>query len=60
LLETRQAQVRQLGGSNARRGLVFEMLIDAAMRSSRRDVVGAMIAHKTRTRAEPAGAACFQ
>lgn len=54
LLEPRQEQVRLLGGSNAQRDLVFQMLIDAAMKSGRRDVVGAMIAHETATRAVPA------
>lgn len=53
LLEPRQAQIRLLGGSNAQRDLVFQMLIDAAMKSGRRDVVGAMIAHETATRAVP-------
>jgi hypothetical protein len=32
---------------------VFQLLIDAAMKSGRRDVVGAMIAHETATRAVP-------
>jgi tetratricopeptide (TPR) repeat protein len=53
LLEPRQEQIRLLGGSNAQRDLVFQMLIDAAMKAGRRDVVGAMIAHETATRSVP-------
>ena len=53
LLGPRQEKIRLLGGSNAQRDLVFQMLIDAAMRSGRRDVVGAMIAHETAARAVP-------
>jgi hypothetical protein len=53
LLDPRQERIRLLGGSNAQRDLVFQMLIDAAMKSGRRDVVGAMIAHETATRAVP-------
>jgi hypothetical protein len=49
-LEPRQEQIRLLGGSNAQRDLVFQMLIDAAMKSGQRDVVGAIIAHETTTR----------
>jgi hypothetical protein len=53
LLEPRQAQIRLLGGSNAQRDLFFQMLIDSAMRADRRDVVSAMLAHETATRAVP-------
>jgi tetratricopeptide (TPR) repeat protein len=53
LLKPRQAQIRLLGGSNAQRDLFFQMLIDSAMRAERRDVVAAMIAHETTTRAVP-------
>lgn len=53
LLEPRQPQIRLLGGSNAQRDLFFQMLIDSAMRADRRDVVAAMIAHETATRAAP-------
>jgi tetratricopeptide (TPR) repeat protein len=53
LLASRQEQIRLLGGSNAQRDLVFQVLIDAAMKSGRRDVVGAMIAHETAIRAVP-------
>jgi hypothetical protein len=53
LLASRQEQIRLLGGSNAQRDVVFQMLIDAAMKSGCRDVVGAMIAHETATRAVP-------
>ena len=52
-LEQRQQQIRLLGGSNAQRDLVFQMLIDAAMRSGRRPLVEAMIAHEAATRAVP-------
>ncbi len=53
LLAPRQARIRLLGGSNAQRDLVFQMLIDAAVRAGRRDVVAPMIAHETATRAVP-------
>jgi hypothetical protein len=52
-LEPRQEQIRLLGGSNAQRDLVFQMLIDAAMKSGRRDAVGAIIARENATRAIP-------
>ena len=39
LLAPRQDQIRLLGGSNAQRDLFFQMLIDAAMKADRRDVV---------------------
>ncbi len=55
LLEPRQQQIRLLGGSNAQRDLFFQILIDSAMKADRRDVVGAMIAHETATRAVPPG-----
>ena len=55
LLKSRQQQIRLLGGSNAQRDLFFQLLIDAAMKAGRRDVVGAMIAHETATRAVPPG-----
>jgi len=53
LLASRREQIRLLGGSNAQRDLVMQMLIDAAMRSGRRDIVCPMIAHETNTRALP-------
>jgi tetratricopeptide (TPR) repeat protein len=53
LLAPRQQQIRLLGGSAAQRDLVFQMLIDSAVRAGRRDVVSAMIAHETATRAVP-------
>jgi hypothetical protein len=53
LLAPRQDQIRLLGGSNAQRDMFFQMLIDAAMKADRRDVVSAMIAHETATRAVP-------
>lgn len=53
LLAPRQAQIRLLGGSNAQRDLFFQMLIDAAMKADRRDVVSPMIAHETARRAVP-------
>jgi tetratricopeptide (TPR) repeat protein len=53
LLAPRQQQIRLLGGSAAQRDLFFQLLIDAAMRADRRDVVSAMIAHETATRAMP-------
>jgi hypothetical protein len=53
LLAPRQQQIRLLGGSAAQRDLFFQLLIDAAMKADRRDVVSAMIAHETATRAMP-------
>jgi len=53
LLQPRQAQIRLLGGSNAQRDLFFQMLVDSAMKADRRDIVSAMIAHETATRAVP-------
>jgi tetratricopeptide (TPR) repeat protein len=53
LLAPRQQQIRLLGGSAAQRDLVFQLLIDAAVKADRRDVVSAMIAHETATRAVP-------
>jgi hypothetical protein len=53
LLASRQDQIRLLGGSNAQRDMFFQMLIDAAMKADRRDVVSAMIARETATRAVP-------
>jgi tetratricopeptide (TPR) repeat protein len=53
LLAPRQQQIRLLGGSAAQRDLVFQLLIDAAVKADRRDVVSAMIAHETATRAAP-------
>jgi len=53
LLAPRRERIRLLGGSNAQRDLVMQMLIDAAMRSGRRDIVAEMIAHETATRALP-------
>jgi tetratricopeptide (TPR) repeat protein len=50
LLAPRRAYIRLLGGSNAQRDLFSQILIDAAMRSGRRDVVAEMIAHETATR----------
>jgi len=53
LLAPRREQIRLLGGSNAQRDMFFQMLIDAAVKTDRRDVVSAMIAHETATRALP-------
>ena len=53
LLAPRHDQIRLLGGSNAQRDLFFQMLIDSAMKANRGDVVSAMIAHETATRAVP-------
>jgi hypothetical protein len=53
LLAPRRDQIRLLGGSNAQRDMFFQMLIDAAMKEGRRDVVSTMIAHETATRAVP-------
>ncbi|HXA24069.1 MAG TPA: tetratricopeptide repeat protein [Acetobacteraceae bacterium] len=53
LLAPRQAQIRLLGGSNAQRDMFFQMLIDAAMKADRRDVVSSMIAHEAASRPAP-------
>jgi tetratricopeptide (TPR) repeat protein len=53
LLAPRQEQIRLLGGSNAQRDLVFQMLADSAMRAGRRDVLAPMIAEMAATRAVP-------
>ena len=50
LLGPRREDIRLLGGSNAQRDLFSQMLLDAAMRAGRRDLVGEMIAHETATR----------
>lgn len=53
LLAPRREQIRLLGGSNAQRDLFAQLLIDAAMRAGRRDIVAEMIAHEAATRAVP-------
>ena len=53
LLAPRRENIRLLGGSNAQRDMFFQMLIDAAVKADRRDVVAAMIAHETATRPAP-------
>ena len=56
LLAPRRQQIRLLGGSNAQRDLFTQMLVDAAMQTSRRDIAGEVIAHETRNRAAPPAA----
>jgi hypothetical protein len=53
LLTRRREQIRLLGGSNAQRDLFMQILIDAAMKAGRRDIIGEMIAHETATRPVP-------
>lgn len=53
LLAARREQIRLLGGSNAQRDLFFQMLVDAAMQTGRRDIVSEVLAHQTATRASP-------
>jgi hypothetical protein len=53
LLERRQEAMRLLGGSTAQRDLFRQILIDSAMRADRRDLVAAMLADETATRAVP-------
>jgi tetratricopeptide (TPR) repeat protein len=53
LLAPRREQIRLLGGSNAQRDLFMQMLLDAAVKAGRRDIVGEIIAHQTATRAVP-------
>jgi tetratricopeptide (TPR) repeat protein len=56
LLAPRRDEIRLLGGSNAQRDLFFQMLIDAAVRAGRRELVGEMLAHERASRALPPGA----
>jgi hypothetical protein len=56
LLAQRREQIRLLGGSNAQRDLFVQMLVDAAMKTSRRDIVAEIVAHEARTRASPPAA----
>jgi uncharacterized protein (DUF736 family) len=56
LLAPRREQIRLLGGSNAQRDLFVQMLVDAAIKASRRDIVDEVIAHEARTRAIPPAA----
>jgi hypothetical protein len=53
LLAPRREQIRLLGGSNAQRDVFAQMLVDAAVKAGRREVVGEVIAHETATRALP-------
>ena len=53
LLAPRREEIRFLGGSNAQRDLFLQMLIDAAMKTGRRDIVREIVAHETKTRALP-------
>jgi tetratricopeptide (TPR) repeat protein len=53
LLAPRREQIRALGGSNAQRDLFKQMLIDAAMKAGRRDIVAEMIEYETAARAVP-------
>jgi hypothetical protein len=53
LLAPRREQIRLLGGSNAQRDLFTQMLVDAAVKIGRRDIVREIIEHETRTRALP-------
>lgn len=43
LLGPRQEQVRLLGGSAAQRDLFFQMLVDSAWKTDRRDIVAALV-----------------
>lgn len=53
LLAPRQPQIRLLGGSNAQRDLVMQMLVDSAMQAGNRELVTRMIGHEAATRAVP-------
>ncbi len=53
LLAPRREQICLLGGSNAQRDIFMQMLVDAAVKTRRRDVVAEIIAHQTQTRALP-------
>ena len=43
LLGPRREEIRLLGGSNAQRDLFFQMLVDSAMRTERRDIVSVLV-----------------
>jgi tetratricopeptide (TPR) repeat protein len=53
LMASRRPAIRLLGGSNAQRDMMMQMLVDSAMRAGRRALVAEMIAHETTTRAVP-------
>jgi hypothetical protein len=53
LLAARRQQIRLLGGSNAQRDLFRQMLVDAAVKAGRRDLVAELTAHEAATRAVP-------
>ena len=53
LLEPCYPGFRPLGGSNAQRDMFTQMLLDAAVKSGRRELAGRMLAHETATRAVP-------
>ena len=54
LLAPRREQIRLLGGSNAQRDLFFQMLVDAAMKAGRRELVAEIIVQQNSTRSAPA------
>jgi hypothetical protein len=56
LLAPRREELRLLGGSNAQRDLFTQMLIDAAVKAGRRELVAEMVAHENATRTVPAAA----
>lgn len=53
LLAPRREQIRLLGGSNAQRDLFTQMLVDAAVKSGRGDIVGDIIADQAANRTVP-------
>ncbi|MDE2515649.1 MAG: hypothetical protein KGL12_06465 [Rhodospirillales bacterium] len=55
LLGARRAELRALGGSNAQRDVVLQMLLVSAMRSGARDLVAAMLGDAGALYGAPAG-----
>lgn len=53
LLWPRRDSILLLRGSNAQRDMFMQMLLDSAVKASRRDVVATMIGHEAATRAVP-------
>ncbi len=52
-LAPRRAEIRLLGGSNAQRDMVLQMLVDAARRTGRRELVAEMLAEQRSAHAAP-------
>lgn len=53
LLAPRRAEIRLLGGSNAQRDMMMQMLLDSAVRADERALVGAMLTEARQTHGLP-------